>query len=141
MSSKLSLALRIIFGFLPYLVYTYYLKRINVFFEETFNIDEGINVGAYMAFIKASNFFRMLLFNEGLIFFAVWLLYGKLKSFIYLKFSIVFISTAMFLKALTYLTKNDLIQKIAYSMGLLGSNIEWFLLIVASFYIIKTKTE
>lgn len=130
---------RLLCGLLPYLVYTYYVKRINAFFAHRFGIDVGLQLNSTEALIKAADFLRMLVFNEGLIFFAVWVLYGKLKAFIYLKFSVVFIGVVMFFKAVTYFTHNGLIQKIAYSLGLLGTNIEWFLLILASFYFIKPK--
>lgn len=128
-----------VLGVLPYLFYIYYLPSINSFFEGVFQSQNGLDVSLGLAFLRGIDFIRMMVFNEGLICIAVLAIYGVFKAKLYLKFSLGFIATAIVFKFLTYLTHWSLVQNIAYSLGLLGSNIEWFLLIIASFYFIKNK--
>lgn len=122
---------------LPYFVYIHYFGQINGFFQQLFGLGTGLDVGISMAFFRAIDILRMMVFNEGLIALAVLGIYGLQKAILYLKFSAVFIGVSLVFKALTYLTHWDFLQKIAYSMSLLGSNIEWLLLVLASFYVIK----
>jgi hypothetical protein len=127
-----------VFGALaPYFVYLHYFGSINSYFQQQLGIGTGLDVNASMAILRALDVLRMLVFNEGLIVLAVLGIYGCQKAVLYMKFSAVFICVALMFKALTYFTHWDLLQKIAYSMSLLGSNIEWLLLVLASFYVIK----
>ncbi len=122
---------------LPYFIYVHYFGQINGFFQQLFGLGTGLDVGLSMALLRAIDILRMMVFNEGLIALAVLGIYGLRKAILYLKFSAVFIVVSLTFKALTYFTHWDLIQKIAYAMSLLGSNIEWLLLVLASFYVIK----
>lgn len=130
-----------VIGLVPYLIYIYHLPSINVYFADIFNSKEGLDVSIGLALLRGVDFIRMMVFNEGLICLAVWAVYGALKAKLYVKFSVGFISIAILFKTLTYLTHWSLIQNIAYSLGLLGSNIEWFLLVLASFYFINTSKK
>jgi hypothetical protein len=124
-------------SFLFYFVYIHYFGSINGFFQQFFGLGTGLDVGISMALMRGVDILRMMVFNEGLIALTVLAIYGLQNAILYLKFSGVFIVVALAFKALTYLTHWSFFQKTAYAMSLLGSNIEWLLLVLASFYFIK----
>lgn len=128
---------KVLASLLPYFIYLYYFGYINTFFHKLWGIKTGLEVSPSTAVLRALEVLRMMLFNEGLIALAVWGIYGVKKARLYAKFSVVFIFVALVFKALTYFFYLDFFQKIAYSMGMLGSNFEWLLLVLASFYFIK----
>lgn len=138
MPARLVIAVGCLF---PYFLYLYFFGRINGFFSDLLGLTTGLDVSSSVALLRALDVLRMMLFNEGLIALAVWGIYGIKNATLYAKFSVVFILSTLVFKGLTYFTQYDLIQKIAFSMGLLGSNFEWLLLVLASFYFIKKASN